>query len=106
LKGLLEPELVERVIGRANVLATFKVSKGSLAAGCRVIDGEIRRNARVRVLRDQNEIYNGEIAALKREKEDVREVRDGMECGITFKSFVDFQVGDLVECYVMETFGG
>lgn len=105
LKGLLEPELVEKMIGRANVLATFKVSKGSLAAGCRVIDGEIRRNAHVRIMRDQQEIFNGEIAALKRERDDVREVREGMECGITFKNFTDFQVGDLIECYVMETFG-
>lgn len=106
LKGLLEPELVEKMIGRANILATFKVSKGSLAAGCRVIDGEIRRNAHVRISRDHEEIFNGEIAALKREKDDVREVREGMECGITFKNFTDFQVGDLIECYVMETFGG
>jgi len=106
LKGLLEPELVEKMIGRANILATFKVSKGNLAAGCRVIDGEIRRNAHVRISRDHEEIFNGEIAALKREKDDVREVREGMECGITFKNFTDFQVGDLIECYVMETFGG
>lgn len=106
LKGLLEPELVEKMIGRANILATFKVSKGSLAAGCRVIDGEIRRNAHVRISRDHEEIFTGEIAALKREKDDVREVREGMECGITFKNFTDFQVGDLIECYVMETFGG
>ncbi len=106
LKGLLEPELVERVIGKADILAAFKVSKGGLAAGCRVTEGEIRRNAHVRVKREQKEIYVGEISNLKREKDDAREVREGMECGLTFKNFIDFQIGDVVECFVMETFGG
>ncbi len=106
LSGLLEPELVEKTIGKAQVLATFKVSKGGMAAGCRVIDGELRRNAKVRVIRDNAEVFSGEFLALKREKDDVREVREGMECGITLKDFDDFEVSDLIECYVMEKFGG
>jgi len=106
LNGLLEPEMVEKVIGKAQVLATFKVSKGGMAAGCRVIDGELRRNAKVRVMRDNAEVHSGEFLALKREKDDAREVREGMECGITLKDFDSFEVGDLIECFVMEKFGG
>lgn len=106
LKGLLEPELVERVIGKAAILQVFKVSKGGTAAGCRILDGELRRNASVRLLRDGQEVVKTEISSIRREKDDVREVREGMECGITFKNFEDFEVGDLLECFVMEKFGG
>ncbi|HPS32472.1 MAG TPA: translation initiation factor IF-2 [Anaerolineaceae bacterium] len=106
LKGLLEPEMVEKVIGTAQVLATFKVSKAGMAAGCRVLDGEIRRNASVRVMRAGEQVFAGEISSLKREKEDVREVREGMECGISIKNFEDFEVGDTIESYIMEKFGG
>lgn len=102
LKGMLEPEIIERVIGRANVLATFKVSRFKVAAGCRVIDGEIRRNAKIRVIRDGKTLYDGEIGSLKREKDDVREVREGFECGIALRQFHDFQEGDLLECYITE----
>jgi translation initiation factor IF-2 len=105
LKGLLAPEIVEKVIGRAVILATFKVSKGSFAAGCRVIDGEIRRNARVRITRDNESIFEGELGSLKREKDDAREVREGMEFGATFKNFTDFEIGDTFECFILETFG-
>lgn len=106
LKGLLEPELVERVIGKAAILQVFKVSKGGTAAGCRILDGEFRRNASVRLLRAGVEIVKTEISSIRREKEDVREAREGMECGITFKNFEEFEVGDLLECFVMEKFGG
>jgi translation initiation factor IF-2 len=106
LKGLLEPELVERVIGKAAVLAVFKVSKGGTAAGCRILDGEIRRNASVRLIRAGEEVITTEVSSIRREKEDVREAREGMECGITFKNFEEFEVGDLIECFVMEKFGG
>lgn len=102
IKGMLEPEMIERTIGRANVLAIFSVSKFNTAAGCRVIDGEIRRNAHIRVLRDDDVIFDGQIGSLKRGKEDVREVRDGFECGIALKQFHDFHEGDLLECYVIE----
>ena len=106
LKGLLEPEMVERLIGKAAVIAVFKVSKGGTAAGCRILDGEFRRNASVRLMRAGQEVIKTEISSIRREKEDVREVREGMECGITFKNFEEFEVGDLLECFVMEKFGG
>ena len=106
LSGLLEPEMVERVIGKAAVLATFKVSKGGTAAGCRILSGKFRRNASVRITRAGEEVAVVEIAGIRREKDEVREVREGMECGITLKNFEDFEVGDLFECFVVEKFGG
>jgi len=102
IKGMLEPEMVEKVVGKAKVLAIFKVSKFSMAAGCRVTEGEIRRNGKIRVIRNGAEIFEGEIGSLKRGKDDVREVREGFECGITMKQFHEFEEGDLLECYVIE----
>jgi len=102
IKGMLEPEMVERTIGKAKVLATFKVSKFKVAAGCRVIDGEIRRNGKIRVIRNSKVIFDGEMGSLKREKDDVREVREGFECGIALKQFHEFEEGDLLECYIIE----
>jgi translation initiation factor IF-2 len=102
LKGMLAPEMVERTIGRARVLATFSVSKYNVAAGCRVIDGEIRRNGSIRVIRDGKVIFDGNIGSLKRGKEDVREVREGFECGVTLKQFHEFEEGDVLDCYVTE----
>ena len=106
LQGLLEPEIVEKTLGKANVLAVFQVSKQGNAAGMKVVSGELRRNAKVRVLRDGEVIHTGDMAALKREKDDVKEVREGMECGMSLKNFTDFQVGDEIECYIEEKFGG
>jgi translation initiation factor IF-2 len=105
LKGLLEPEERKTVIGRAQVLAVFKVSRLGKVAGSRVLDGEIRRNAQIRVLRGDDEelLYEGNIASLKRHQEDVREVRQGFECGIGLRGFNDFQEGDILECFVVET---
>jgi translation initiation factor IF-2 len=102
IKGLLEPEMIEKTIGRAKVLATFKVSRYNTVAGCRVIDGEIRRNGNLRVIRDSSVIFDGEIGSLKRGKDDVREVREGFECGVALKRFHEFEEGDLLECYVIE----
>lgn len=102
LRGLLEPEMREVVIGRANILAVFSASKIGKAAGCRVIEGELRRNAKVRILRDNESIFDGEFASLKRHQEDVREVREGFECGIGLRGFNDFEEGDIVECYRIE----
>ncbi len=102
LKGLLEPEQREKVIGRAHVLAVFPVSKFGKVAGCRVTEGEIRRNARLRLYRGGNVLYEGEIASLRHQKEDVREIRQGYECGIGLRDFNDFQPGDVLECYVIE----
>ena len=103
LKGMLAPVVVEKVIGRASVLAVFPASKLGRVAGCRVTEGELRRNAKVRLYRGADVVYEGEMASLRHEKEDVREIRTGYECGVGFKNFNDIQVGDQLVCYVMET---
>ncbi|MBI5293844.1 MAG: translation initiation factor IF-2 [Chloroflexi bacterium] len=102
LKGMLEPAIVERVIGRAQVLAVFSASKLGKVAGCKVTEGELRRNARIRLVRGADIIYEGDLASLRHEKEDVKEMRTGFECGVGFKSFTDILVGDQLVCFVME----
>jgi translation initiation factor IF-2 len=102
LKGMLEPVEVERVIGRASVLAVFPASKLGRVAGCRVTDGELHRNAKVRLYRGTDLVFEGEMASLRHEKEDVREIRTGFECGVGFKNFQDIQVGDQLVCYTVE----
>jgi translation initiation factor IF-2 len=102
LKGMLEPELKRSVIGRAEVRAVFRISKVGKIAGCRVLQGEIRRNAKIAILRDREIIHEGPITSLKHEKDDVREVREGFECGINVGGFEDFKEGDLLECFVEE----
>lgn len=106
LKGMLEPEYQKVVLGTAQVLAIFKINKVGNIAGCRVLKGEFRRNARVHILRNNEEIYDGELSSLKHEQEDVKEVRQGFECGMAFKGFTDLMEGDTIECYKMERFGG
>ena len=102
LKGMLSPEYKDVIIGRASVLAVFKISKVGAVAGCKVTQGEIRRNAKVRLLRNSQVLFDGEISSLKHEKDDVREVRQGFECGVSFKGFNDIAQGDVVECYTLE----
>ncbi len=103
LKGMLEPVYADRTIGVAEVRQVFRVPKIGTVAGCMVRDGEIRRNARARVKRGSTVVAeNITVASLKREKEDVREVRAGFECGIGLSNFNDYQVGDQIECYVTE----
>jgi len=102
LKGMLEPEEVETVIGHAEVRAVFHISKVGNIAGCRVLDGEVRRNSRIRVMRNSEEIFDGNISSLKHLQDDVREVRSGFECGIGIKGFNDFETGDLLESYTVE----
>ncbi|HKJ27880.1 MAG TPA: translation initiation factor IF-2 [Anaerolineales bacterium] len=102
LKGMLAPEEVVKVIGKASVRATFKIPKVGVIAGCRVVDGEFRRNAEIRVLRNDNLIYEGDITSLKHEKDDVREIRSGFECGIGVRGFDDFREGDVLECITRE----
>lgn len=102
MRGLLEPEVKEVIIGHGKVLAVFRISKVGVVAGCRVVSGEFRRNAKVRIRREGTIIYEGEFASLKHEKEDVREVRTGFECGAAFKNFNDILVGDEIECYIFE----
>jgi translation initiation factor IF-2 len=102
LKGMLEPVLTEKVIGRAEVLAVFPISKVGKIAGCKVREGELRRNAKVRLYRGDDLVYEGEMSSLKHEKEDVREIRTGFECGIGLKNFHNIEVGDELICYIME----
>ena len=102
LEGLLSPEEREVLVGSAEVRGTFKVPRAGTVAGCYVVSGSIQRNLKVRLLRDYVQIYEGNIASLRRFKEDVREVRDGYECGISIEGFNDVKVGDVIECFRVE----
>ena len=102
LKGMLEPEEKETVIGHAEVRAIFKISKLGNIAGCYVTDGELRRNARIRVLRAGQVVAEGEPQSLRHLQEDVREVRQGFECGLALKNFSEYLVGDRIEAFVRE----
>lgn len=102
MKGLLDPEYEEKTIGQAEVRETFKVSKVGTIAGCYVTDGKITRNSGVRLIRNGVVQFEGEIAALKRFKDDVKEVAQNYECGITVKNFNDIKEGDIIEAFVME----
>ena len=102
MKGMLDPEFEEKVIGQAEVRATIKVSKIGTIAGSYVTDGKITRDSSVRILRDNIVIFEGELDTLKRFKDDAKEVAKGYECGITIKKFDDIHEGDIIEAYVME----
>ncbi len=102
LKGMLEPEEKETVLGHAEVRQVFRISRVGNIAGCRVTSGEIRRNARIRVLRAGQVQHEGPISSLKHLQEDVREVKTGFECGVGIKGYDDLQVGDHLECYILE----
>ncbi|HIQ25209.1 MAG TPA: translation initiation factor IF-2 [Persephonella sp.] len=99
LKGMLEPTTREEILGSAEVKAIFRVKGVGTVAGCLVIDGVIRRNAKARLVRDGVVIYDGEVSSLKRYKEDVKEVTKGYECGLTLKDFNDIKPGDIIEAY-------
>jgi translation initiation factor IF-2 len=100
--GLLEPVFKENYAGRAIVLNVFKITKVGQIAGCQVSDGLIRRDNQVRVVRDGEEVWKGKIASLKRFKEDVSEVRQGVECGIDLAGFKEIKVGDVIEAFTTE----
>ncbi len=102
LKGMLEPEVKEIPVGQAQVRAIFKINKVGTIAGCRVTQGEIRRNTRIRVMRNGEKVFDGEVSSLKHEKDDVKEVRQGFECGISLKGYNDLSEGDLLESYIIE----
>ena len=102
LEGLLKPEERETVLGEAEVLQLFKVSKVGTIAGCTVRSGTIQRTAKARVTRDGAVVYTGGLSSLKRFKDDVREVREGLECGIGIENFNDLKVGDRIESFRME----
>jgi len=101
LEGMLAPEKKEQVLGTAEVREIFRVSKVGTIAGCYVTEGRIDRKGRARVVRDGIVVYDGEIGSLKRFKDDVKEVREGFECGIGIANFNDVKVGDLIECYTV-----
>jgi translation initiation factor IF-2 len=102
LEGLLKPEEKEIVLGDAEVLQLFKVSKVGTIAGCTVRSGAIQRTAKVRVIRDGTQVYTGNISSLKRFKDDAREVREGLECGIGVENYNDLKVGDRIEAFRLE----
>jgi translation initiation factor IF-2 len=103
LKGMLEPETHIIELGRAEVRATFRIRKVGIVAGCMVLEGELRRNSKVRVVREGEVVFDGPMASLKHEQEDVREIRAGFECGVSLKGFDSFEVDDVLECYTEET---
>ena len=102
MKGMLAPKFKESVIGHAEVRETYKVSKVGTVCGCYCTDGKIQRGCEVRVLRDNIVIHEGELASLRRFKDDVKEVASGYECGMQVEKFNDIKVGDVIECFVME----
>ncbi len=102
LEGLLAPEAREQILGHAEVREVFSITKVGRVAGCMVTDGVVRRNARVRLLRDDVVVYEGAIASLRRFKEDVREVREGFECGIAIEGYNDIRKGDVIEAYEVQ----
>jgi translation initiation factor IF-2 len=104
LEGMLRPEQKEVVFGEAEVRETFKVPKIGVIAGCFVRTGLINRQGRARVVRDGVEVYDGTLGSLRRFKDDVKEVKEGYECGIGIENFNDLKVGDVIECYRKEEF--
>jgi len=102
LEGMLAPEARETILGHAEIREVFSVSKIGKIAGCRVVDGLIKRNAKARLLRDDVVIYDGQLGSLKRFKDDVREVREGFECGMSIEGYNDIRQGDLIEAYEVQ----
>ena len=102
MKGMLDPVFEEKVLGHAVVRQTFKASGVGTIAGSYVLDGKITRGCKVRLPRDKTKIFDGELASLKRFKDDVKEVNSGYECGMSFEKYNDIKEGDQIEAYVME----
>ena len=102
VKGLLDPVFEEKNTGQAEVRETYKVSKIGTIAGCYVTSGYIPRGAGVRLIRDSIVIYTGKLSSLKRFKDDVKEVKQGYDCGLTIENFNDIKIGDVIECFIME----
>jgi translation initiation factor IF-2 len=103
MSGLLPPTMRETMLGNAQILEIFKVSKVGNIAGCRVTDGTVERGANVRLIRDNVVIHEGKLSQLKRFKDDAKEVASGMECGMAFENYQDMRAGDVIECYRVET---
>jgi translation initiation factor IF-2 len=101
MAGLLAPVVKEVFVGYADVIATFSAGK-TRVAGCKVTEGVIKKGSGVRMLRDNVVIFEGRLAQLKRQKDDIKEARQGVECGVSFDNFNDIQVGDRLECFDTE----
>jgi translation initiation factor IF-2 len=102
LSGMLSPTLRERFLGNAAIREVFNITRVGKVAGCMITEGVVRRGAKVRLLRDNVVIHEGSLRTLKRFKEEVREVREGYECGMAFENYQDIQVGDVIECFEVE----
>jgi len=102
LSGLMAPTLRERLLGYAEIREVFTISKVGKVGGCMVTEGLVKRGAKVRLLRDDVVIHEGDLSQLKRFKDDVREVKEGFECGMAFANYQDIQVGDKIECFEIE----
>ncbi|HHX76733.1 MAG TPA: translation initiation factor IF-2, partial [Firmicutes bacterium] len=102
IKGMLAPQFKEKILGHAEVRQLFKVSKVGTIAGCHVVDGKVTRQASVRIIRDGVVIYEGNLASLKRFKDDVREVAAGFDCGLMIDKFNDLSEKDIIEAYTLE----
>ena len=103
LEGLLSPELKEKILGYAEIREVYNITGVGKVAGCMVTEGLVKRGAKIRLLRDNVVIHDGNLGQLKRFKDDVKEVKEGYECGMSFENYNDIQVGDYIECYEIET---
>jgi len=103
MEGLLAPTQVEKLVGKAEVRQVFRISKAGNVAGCMVIEGVVRRNSNVRLVREGAEIWQGKLSSLKRFKDDVRDVKEGFDCGIALEGFNDVKEGDLIQAYEIES---
>jgi translation initiation factor IF-2 len=102
LSGMLAPTVKERFLGNAEIREVFSITKVGKVAGCRVTEGIVKRGAKVRLLRDNVVIHEGTLSTLKRFKDEVREVKEGFECGMAFESYQDIQNGDVIEAFELE----
>jgi translation initiation factor IF-2 len=103
LTGMLSPTLRERFLGNAEIREVFNITKVGKVAGCMVREGLVRRGAKVRLLRDSVVIHEGSLKTLKRFKDEVREVREGTECGMAFENYDNIEKGDVIECFEVES---
>jgi translation initiation factor IF-2 len=102
MSGLLAPTVREIFLGNATIKEVFAISKVGKVAGCQVTEGKVERGAKVRLIRDNVVIHEGTLSTLKRFKDEVREVKAGLECGMAFENYQDIRQGDQIECYVVE----
>ena len=103
MSGMLAPTMRETMLGNAQILEVFNISKVGKIAGCRVTDGKVERGANVRLIRDNVVVHEGKLSQLKRFKDEAREVLAGQECGMAFENYQDMKAGDVIECYRVET---